>query len=127
MLQMLNGCRRFSQFRCVATGLPLRETQHDWDSGPPARRHYILLSMLAEIFCDKEINSSFSCSKSPFDVILSISVQTAVDLATSSRPTSVSFTNVTQLIQEHPDARQYDYAKWLGVSQGRVSQLKKLL
>ncbi|WP_068497760.1 AbrB/MazE/SpoVT family DNA-binding domain-containing protein [Paenibacillus kribbensis] len=32
-----------------------------------------------------------------------------------------------ELIQEHPDARQYDYAKWLGVSQGRVSQLKKLL
>ncbi|WP_212734439.1 hypothetical protein [Paenibacillus terrae] len=32
-----------------------------------------------------------------------------------------------KLIQEHPDARQYDYAKWLGVSQGRISQLKKLL
>ncbi|WP_431086000.1 AbrB/MazE/SpoVT family DNA-binding domain-containing protein [Paenibacillus sp. 8b26] len=32
-----------------------------------------------------------------------------------------------ELIQEHPDARQYDYAKWLGVSQGRISQLKKLL
>ncbi|TKH44431.1 regulator [Paenibacillus terrae] len=32
-----------------------------------------------------------------------------------------------RLMSEHPTAKQGDYAKWLGVSQGRISQLKKLL
>ncbi|MBE0342073.1 AbrB/MazE/SpoVT family DNA-binding domain-containing protein, partial [Paenibacillus sp. 28ISP30-2] len=30
-----------------------------------------------------------------------------------------------RLMSEHPTAKQGDYAKWLGVSQGRISQLKK--
>ncbi|MCC3379662.1 AbrB/MazE/SpoVT family DNA-binding domain-containing protein [Paenibacillus farraposensis] len=32
-----------------------------------------------------------------------------------------------KLMLEHPEARQNDYAKWLGVSQSRISQLKKFL
>ncbi|APB72754.1 regulator [Paenibacillus polymyxa] len=32
-----------------------------------------------------------------------------------------------QLVKEHPKAKQSEYAEWLGVSQGRISQLKKLL
>ncbi|PPQ46862.1 regulator [Paenibacillus peoriae] len=32
-----------------------------------------------------------------------------------------------QLMKEHPKAKQSEYAEWLGVSQGRISQLKKLL
>jgi transcriptional pleiotropic regulator of transition state genes len=35
--------------------------------------------------------------------------------------------SLKELIRKHPDAKQYDYTKWLGVSQGRVSQLKKLM
>jgi transcriptional pleiotropic regulator of transition state genes len=30
-------------------------------------------------------------------------------------------------MREHPTAKQGEYAEWLGVSQGRISQLKKLL
>ncbi|ALP39386.1 regulator (plasmid) [Paenibacillus sp. IHB B 3084] len=32
-----------------------------------------------------------------------------------------------KLVQEHPNAKQSEYGKWLGVSQGRISQLIKLL
>ncbi|MXO77164.1 regulator [Paenibacillus sp. OT2-17] len=32
-----------------------------------------------------------------------------------------------QLMKEYPKAKQSEYAEWLGVSQGRISQLKKLL
>ncbi|KAF6575711.1 AbrB/MazE/SpoVT family DNA-binding domain-containing protein [Paenibacillus polymyxa] len=32
-----------------------------------------------------------------------------------------------ELLHEHPHAKQGEYAQWLGVSQGRISQLKKLL
>ena len=32
-----------------------------------------------------------------------------------------------KLMLEHPEAKQNEYAKWLGVSQGRISQIKKLL
>lgn len=32
-----------------------------------------------------------------------------------------------ELVHEHPHAKQGEYAQWLGVSQGRISQLKKLL
>ncbi|MGW8958881.1 AbrB/MazE/SpoVT family DNA-binding domain-containing protein [Paenibacillus sp. NPDC055715] len=32
-----------------------------------------------------------------------------------------------ELVHEHPRAKQGEYAQWLGVSQGRISQLKKLL
>ncbi|WP_226002367.1 AbrB/MazE/SpoVT family DNA-binding domain-containing protein [Paenibacillus sp. BJ-4] len=32
-----------------------------------------------------------------------------------------------KMVHEHPHAKQGEYAKWLGVSQGRISQLKKLL
>ncbi|MET3207408.1 UNVERIFIED_CONTAM: AbrB family looped-hinge helix DNA binding protein [Paenibacillus sp. PvR008] len=32
-----------------------------------------------------------------------------------------------ELVHEHPYAKQGEYAQWLGVSQGRISQLKKLL
>ncbi|WP_226003375.1 AbrB/MazE/SpoVT family DNA-binding domain-containing protein [Paenibacillus sp. BJ-4] len=32
-----------------------------------------------------------------------------------------------ELMREHPTAKQGEYAEWLGVSQGRISQLKKLL
>ncbi|WP_348622564.1 AbrB/MazE/SpoVT family DNA-binding domain-containing protein [Paenibacillus polymyxa] len=35
--------------------------------------------------------------------------------------------SLRKLVCEHPKARQSEYAKWLGVSQGRISQLKKLL
>ncbi|AJW69105.1 regulator [Paenibacillus polymyxa E681] len=35
--------------------------------------------------------------------------------------------SLRQLIREHPEAKQNQYAEWLGVSQGRISQLKKLL
>ncbi|KJD47426.1 AbrB/MazE/SpoVT family DNA-binding domain-containing protein [Paenibacillus terrae] len=32
-----------------------------------------------------------------------------------------------KMVHEHPHAKQGEYAQWLGVSQGRISQLKKLL
>lgn len=32
-----------------------------------------------------------------------------------------------KLMLEHPGAKQSEYAKWLGVSQARISQMKKLL
>ncbi len=32
-----------------------------------------------------------------------------------------------RLMREHPTAKQGEYAEWLRVSQGRISQLKKLL
>ncbi|MEK4986732.1 AbrB/MazE/SpoVT family DNA-binding domain-containing protein [Listeria sp. FSL L8-0308] len=32
-----------------------------------------------------------------------------------------------RIMREHPTAKQGEYAEWLGVSQGRISQLKKLL
>ncbi len=32
-----------------------------------------------------------------------------------------------RLMHEHPTAKQGEYAEWLGVSHGRISQLKKLL
>lgn len=32
-----------------------------------------------------------------------------------------------RLIRVHPTAKQSEYAEWLGVSQGRISQLKRLL
>ncbi|WP_220026395.1 hypothetical protein [Paenibacillus sp. S02] len=32
-----------------------------------------------------------------------------------------------ELLHEHPHAKQAEYAQWLGVAQGRISQLKKLL
>ncbi|WP_068497681.1 AbrB/MazE/SpoVT family DNA-binding domain-containing protein [Paenibacillus kribbensis] len=35
--------------------------------------------------------------------------------------------SLKRLMREHPTAKQNEYAKWLGVSQGRISQLKKLL
>lgn len=35
--------------------------------------------------------------------------------------------SLRQLMKEHPEAKQSEYAEWLGVSQGRVSQIKKLL
>ncbi|MDY8022790.1 AbrB/MazE/SpoVT family DNA-binding domain-containing protein [Paenibacillus polymyxa] len=35
--------------------------------------------------------------------------------------------NLRKLMREHPTAKQDEYAEWLGVSQGRISQLKKLL
>ncbi|MXO78400.1 AbrB/MazE/SpoVT family DNA-binding domain-containing protein [Paenibacillus sp. OT2-17] len=35
--------------------------------------------------------------------------------------------NLRKLMREHPTAKQGEYAEWLGVSQGRISQLKKLL
>ncbi|MBE7901091.1 regulator (plasmid) [Paenibacillus polymyxa] len=43
------------------------------------------------------------------------------------RPTLQLLKNLKQLIREHPEAKQSEYANWLGVSQGRISQLKKLL
>ncbi|MEC0234518.1 AbrB/MazE/SpoVT family DNA-binding domain-containing protein [Paenibacillus kribbensis] len=35
--------------------------------------------------------------------------------------------SLQQLMREYPKAKQSEYAVWLGVSQGRISQLKKLL
>ncbi|WP_348625400.1 AbrB/MazE/SpoVT family DNA-binding domain-containing protein (plasmid) [Paenibacillus peoriae] len=35
--------------------------------------------------------------------------------------------SLRQLMKEHPGAKQSEYAEWIGVSQGRISQLKKLL
>jgi transcriptional pleiotropic regulator of transition state genes len=32
-----------------------------------------------------------------------------------------------ELLHEHPRANQGEYAQWLGVAQGRISQLNKLL
>ncbi|WP_025684660.1 AbrB/MazE/SpoVT family DNA-binding domain-containing protein [Paenibacillus maysiensis] len=32
-----------------------------------------------------------------------------------------------KMVHEHPHAKQGEYAQWLGVSQSRISQLKKLL
>ncbi|MBY7740220.1 AbrB/MazE/SpoVT family DNA-binding domain-containing protein [Paenibacillus polymyxa] len=43
------------------------------------------------------------------------------------RPTLQLLKNLRQLMLEHPEAKQSEYAKLLGVSQGRISQLKKLL
>ncbi|MMZ56866.1 Transition state regulatory protein AbrB [compost metagenome] len=43
------------------------------------------------------------------------------------RPTLQLLRDLRQLIREHPEAKQSEYAKSLGVSQGRISQLKKLL
>ncbi len=43
------------------------------------------------------------------------------------RPTLQLLKNLRQLMREHPEAKQSEYAKWLDVSQGRISQLKKLL
>lgn len=34
--------------------------------------------------------------------------------------------SLRKLMREHPKAKQGEYAEWLGVSQGRISQLKKL-
>lgn len=35
--------------------------------------------------------------------------------------------SLKELVRRYPNATQNEYAKWLGVSQGRVSQLKRLL
>jgi bifunctional DNA-binding transcriptional regulator/antitoxin component of YhaV-PrlF toxin-antitoxin module len=35
--------------------------------------------------------------------------------------------SLRKLILEHPEAKQNEYAKWLGVSQSRISQITKLL
>ncbi|MFC7558392.1 hypothetical protein ACFQY3_04245 [Paenibacillus farraposensis] len=35
--------------------------------------------------------------------------------------------SLQKLMREHPKAKQGEYAEWLGVSQDRISQLKKLL
>jgi bifunctional DNA-binding transcriptional regulator/antitoxin component of YhaV-PrlF toxin-antitoxin module len=35
--------------------------------------------------------------------------------------------SLRKLMLEHPEAKQSEYAGWLGVSQGRISQIKKLL
>ncbi|MCC3378399.1 regulator [Paenibacillus farraposensis] len=43
------------------------------------------------------------------------------------RPTLQLLKSLRQLMREHPKAKQSEYAEWLGVSQGRISQLKKLL
>ncbi|MMZ48188.1 Transition state regulatory protein AbrB [compost metagenome] len=43
------------------------------------------------------------------------------------RPTLQLLKELRQLIREHPKAKQSEYAKWLDVSQARISQLKKLL
>ncbi|MBO3287557.1 AbrB/MazE/SpoVT family DNA-binding domain-containing protein [Paenibacillus sp. FSL M8-0228] len=43
------------------------------------------------------------------------------------RPTLELLRSLRKLLREHPEAKQSQYAEWLGVSQGRISQLKKLL
>ncbi|MEC0181206.1 AbrB/MazE/SpoVT family DNA-binding domain-containing protein [Paenibacillus peoriae] len=43
------------------------------------------------------------------------------------QPSHILIERLRELIREHPNARQGEYAKWLGVSQGRIPQLKKLL
>ncbi|MDQ0495021.1 AbrB/MazE/SpoVT family DNA-binding domain-containing protein [Paenibacillus brasilensis] len=35
--------------------------------------------------------------------------------------------SLRKLMREHPGAKQSEYAEWLGVSQGRISQITKLL
>ncbi|WP_431091127.1 AbrB/MazE/SpoVT family DNA-binding domain-containing protein [Paenibacillus sp. 8b26] len=35
--------------------------------------------------------------------------------------------SLRKLMREHPKAKQSEYAEWLGVSQARISQIKKLL
>ncbi|MDY8049638.1 AbrB/MazE/SpoVT family DNA-binding domain-containing protein [Paenibacillus polymyxa] len=35
--------------------------------------------------------------------------------------------SLRKLMREHPEAKQSEYSKWLGVSQGRISQITKLL
>ncbi|KJD45321.1 AbrB/MazE/SpoVT family DNA-binding domain-containing protein [Paenibacillus terrae] len=43
------------------------------------------------------------------------------------QPTQNLIEKLRELMREHPNAKQSEYAKWIGVSQGRISQLKKLL
>ncbi|MGW9530288.1 AbrB/MazE/SpoVT family DNA-binding domain-containing protein [Paenibacillus terrae] len=44
-----------------------------------------------------------------------------------NRSTQELVESLRRLIREHPTAKQSEHAKRLGVSQGRISQLKKLL
>ncbi|MDQ0494065.1 AbrB/MazE/SpoVT family DNA-binding domain-containing protein [Paenibacillus brasilensis] len=44
-----------------------------------------------------------------------------------NRSTQELVESLRRLVREHPAAKQNEYAKRLGVSQGRISQLKKLL
>ncbi|ASR45352.1 regulator [Paenibacillus kribbensis] len=43
------------------------------------------------------------------------------------RPTLQLLKSLRELMREHPEAKQSEYAEWLGVSQSRISQIKKLL
>ncbi|MGW9529696.1 hypothetical protein ACWHAM_18465 [Paenibacillus terrae] len=60
--------------------------------------------------------------------VTSIPVPTVKDKEPKvQRPTLQLLKSLRKLMREHPEAKQSEYAKWLGVSQGGISQLTKLL
>ncbi|MET3207369.1 UNVERIFIED_CONTAM: bifunctional DNA-binding transcriptional regulator/antitoxin component of YhaV-PrlF toxin-antitoxin module [Paenibacillus sp. PvR008] len=73
--------------------------------------------------CINKLKGNIDCSPIPTP---SIKEDTHIHKRTNL-PAEKLLESLKELIRKHPDVRQYDYEKWLGVSQGRVSQLKKLL
>lgn len=73
--------------------------------------------------CTHELKGNIGVSRIPVPVVK----EPARQEKRTHQPSHLLIQRLRELLHEHPHAKQGEYAQWLGVSQGRISQLKKLL